>query len=492
MDHTLEQCCLMKDDKVFVSVKKDNSLEVERAAEVEKSDELYFRQLANLMPDLTPGADVVFDCTGKSGDGQQLLATKVKGHAGIISARCEWLGAKIAQSKALFALNEMPWSSSSSDNDDGRGRALRPPSRSGGQAASLEPPAVIIEDGSGSARAPYGDIVSAVDGGSADGGGSSGTSQRCTSSASDTARSSPQVIVNESTSAAAPPTSKPPLVVVQLPQHPPEAFKIFLEYVYTNRSICLGQKAFCETSVLQGDKELTEEELAQLGTNEPNSIVEDENGNGQTNDIFASQTTIWHKETKLNKEPVPPFPNGKWPFGGKPTVRMHDILSTLRLADESGLLKLSRMCEIAASELLSPSNVATVLSVCTSLKERSGNEMPILVRACMNFILDVNNISKTTVHATFTKTLTEQKSVLVPFLLDGLVKVMPESIDMRSKRSSRDLHTLITDEDDNDFKARSNERTLNNKQNDRIVPLGQPFTYNSVLDEWYRDVVEDY
>jgi hypothetical protein len=153
-------------------------------------------------------------------------------------------------------------------------------------------------------------------------------------------------------------------VWVILPNHPPQAVKLLLEYCYTNRVVSLGKDAF----------------------------------------VDACRTRP-HCRKLLG--PVPPYPvggshhvhsnnsssNKRWPMGGEPMVDFEVAIATLRLAEEAGLPRLSLMCQVAAAQLVRTRNVLSALCLCEQLAQTYGNPLPRLRQAAVQIIL-LSNTSK--------------------------------------------------------------------------------------------------
>jgi len=182
---------------------------------------------------------------------------------------------------------------------------------------------------------------------------------------------------------------------VTLPDHPPEAVKLLLEYCYTNRVIPLGNKAFVDAGKWK---------------------VEKTSGTVQYEDFG----------------PVPPFSDSSgWPSHGMPTVSLQVALAGIQLAEEANMPRLSLMCECAAAQLVAPQSVLEVLSLCTLQEKRTGNRLPILRRATMmDHVLGngPKGVSDLYRMPTFQRTLEERKALVVPSLLMGTLEVLPKNI----------------------------------------------------------------
>jgi hypothetical protein len=132
------------------------------------------------------------------------------------------------------------------------------------------------------------------------------------------------------------------LVWVTIPNHPPEAVKLLLEYCYTNSVIPLGQEAF---------------------------------------EVAWSSS---HEEGSSQARPH----SRQWPDKRKhPRVSFATALAGISLAEEASLPRLSLMCEVAACSLLESSNIVEALSMCTRQDQLTGNPLKRLRTAAMTIVL---------------------------------------------------------------------------------------------------------
>jgi hypothetical protein len=197
-------------------------------------------------------------------------------------------------------------------------------------------------------------------------------------------------------------------VVVRL-YHSPEAVKLLLEYCYTNRVNSLGFYAFQKAS-------------RQIG---PNGVKE--------------------------PGPVPPFRKHDWPKNGQPTISLHLALAGIALAEEAQMPRLSLMCEIAASQLLTQNNVLDVLSACQSQQLKTGNKLPILRKAAMLDCIYPNGstgIDRLMEKPHFKSNFKEKSALVVPSLLEGTVELLPSNLltvkDWQKKKEKLEADTNLT------------------------------------------------
>jgi hypothetical protein len=142
------------------------------------------------------------------------------------------------------------------------------------------------------------------------------------------------------------------LLWVVIPDHPPEAMQLLLEYCYSNRVAQLGKEAFVE----------------------------------------SCRTT---PHCRKLQGPVPPHPvtgshphsNKRWPNNGEPSVSYEVATATLRLAEEAKMPRLSLMCQIAAARLVRPQTALYALCLCEQSAQRHQNPLPLLRQAAVSAIL---------------------------------------------------------------------------------------------------------
>lgn len=173
--------------------------------------------------------------------------------------------------------------------------------------------------------------------------------------------------------------------------HPPEAVKLLLEYCYTNRVLPLGYEAF--------QKSYRKPDL-----NTPDSPV------GPYPPTFSQAS------------------RASWSNGGKPTVSLSVALAGIRLAEEVELPRLSLLCEIAASQLVTAQTLLESLALCEESKRgKGGNGLAILRRAVMmQHVLahGSRGVSELAAMPSFQRGLQERGDVVVPSLLTGVAEAI--------------------------------------------------------------------
>ena len=180
--------------------------------------------------------------------------------------------------------------------------------------------------------------------------------------------------------------------------HPPEAVRLLLEYVYTNRVVCLGKEAFDTGSL-----------------NPPPGTA--------------------HKLT-LMRPMVPPHGRKEWPDGvdgkrGHPTIPLSVALAGIQLAEEAQLPRLSLMCEVAASQLVSRRSVLDALALCNAQQQRTGNKLPILRKAAMLdhiFAGKSRGVGSLFKMPSFRKGLEDHPEDIVPSLLTGTLEAIKSEL----------------------------------------------------------------
>ena len=425
-NETAETSALMKNDRIRVRKcrESERKIEEDRKKMQRNSDRMYFQEMRHLLPESCPTrvADVLLDCRGKlvdnKGRNQRVLSTTVRAHTSMIRKRCPWLIAIIqkARHEAILKFEE----------DQARSRET--PETSASRAAEIE----NDEDGEiGNADAQA--ISNSENEEREIGRGEEEVSQAARIEIvddSDDDRKVNVIIVDDEeddsnhvvSSARHQIHSSPEtdVLTVVLSDHSPEAVKILLEYCYTNRVISLGHNAF----------------------------------------VKACKTRPY----KTNG-PVPPYPitnssiAKKWPSNGSPTITFSVALAAIKLAEEAGLFRLSFMCEIAAAQLVTKDNIVEALTMSSRQKIISGNDLPRLRKAAMDVLLrrgrrGVSEIGRTSL---FKKALDEDRSIIVPSLLQGTMEAVTHW--EKSKSNKRDLVDVsFTDIDREDTYRRNMER----------------------------------
>ncbi|KAL3924508.1 MAG: hypothetical protein SGILL_001003 [Bacillariaceae sp.] len=366
---TAETSALMKNDRILVRTeqKEERASETDRKRTQREADRVYFQQMRNIISSGAKEADVILDCQGKQvdkhGRNQRVLSTSVRTNTAIVARRCPWLGNIIQQTRRKAREDALKEEEKKMQDDT----PLQVAASGAAEIVDDDEEHTLLEQDqrSDERRVSEGvDLVVDVDDDEEDNDeeslGSDGVEEGTTNF-----EGSSHHLQHE--------TTEDDMLVVTLPNHSPEAVKILLEYCYTNRVIVLGRDAFTQSC-----------------------------------------------KTKPTRHagPVPPFHTShhskKWPSGGIPRVDFSVALAAIRLAEEAGLKRLSLMCEIAAAQLVSVSNVTDSLFISSTQKSLSGNDLPRLRKAAMEVILrrgqrGVNEIDHS---VTFKKALQEQRSVI--------------------------------------------------------------------------------
>ena len=430
---TAETSALMKNDRIRVRKVRttERTVESERKRTQRDADRVYFQQMRHLLPDSGRSrvADVIFDCQGKlvdkHGRNQRVLSTTVRAHSSMISKRCTWLKEIIQQARQKARREAEEMKAVEEEKEDAK--CETPPENSTKCPTEIEDDDVEVIEGEGDGGKVKGRDVEAV----------SGAAKINDSSDDDNVN----IIVvdddddddNDEDFNPLPRRIQPrlletDLLVVSLPKHSPEAVKILLEYCYTNRVVSLGHDAF----------------------------------------VQACKT----RPTK-HQGPVPPYPtthsaNAKrWPNNGIPIVPFSVALAAISLAEEAGIHRLSLMCEISASQLVTTSNVAEALTMSTRQKGTTGNDLPRLRKAAMDVILrrgrrGVSEIGRSTF---FKKALEEERSIIVPTLFQGAMEAIEHWTKKGGKRDISELSCRsFRDLDKEDTYKREKERKRGRKE----------------------------
>jgi hypothetical protein len=186
--------------------------------------------------------------------------------------------------------------------------------------------------------------------------------------------------------------------------HPPEAVKILLEYCYTNRVISLGYEAYVKS-------------FKPLDPVPADWLVE--------------------KYSSF----ISPFNSNKasaWPQDGIPMISLPIALAGIQLSEEASLPRLSLMCEIAASVLVTTTSALDVLGFCEVQQRKSGNGLTILRRAVMMnhvFMDGPKSILHLSNNHCLNRTLRDKKDIVVPGLLCGIKDLLQDVLGPK-------MHTL--------------------------------------------------
>ncbi|KAL7547850.1 hypothetical protein ACHAWF_011119 [Thalassiosira exigua] len=475
-NQTVEASAMMKNDRIRVH--RDRGRERRERAEVlrqqRESDRKYFRDLRQLLPNPAPegtrgrGADdVVLDCRGRvvdeRGFRQDVLATTVRANSVLLAKRCKWLGRKVAEAREdLRRRAEMTVPSDRDEeaksagsgnggNEEGGGRDDDGDVDADGDAEDLksgqsddEDDIIMAEsragnDGNGDGNSNNNNDNNDNNVAAGEGGLGSAAKVEDDDDDDDTvvaaeAKSSngagcgptrKSADFHHASSSAASSTS-PNSAWVTL-DHSPQAVKLLLEYCYTNRVQSLGQEAFVKSSKYPSAREVGALAAKQSG-------------------------------------PVPPFKRHEWPDLGHPTVSLHLALAGIALAEEAHLPRLSLMCEVAASQLVTTKNVVDALGACAVQRANTGNRLPLLRKAAMLDCVMAGGsagIDHLCANPNFKSGLDERRGLVVPSLLDGTVEVMPANMNTKDIKRKKDRMALE--------RKRSFERADNSDKHTRVM-----------------------
>lgn len=413
---TAESAALMKSDRVQVRPNRSNrkAVEQERIRLERESDKNYYHQLHSMLSGSAGtmqvrDANVVLDCRGKVKDEdgriQKVLTTPILlyCHDYLLFQRCPWLGDQVRQARAnrkaspVAAASSMPPHpcvspaehqlriSDDTDNDandrtvvsnEDKVALASGPLPQAAEAPVRQPESRSMPGGQAEVQLPANAIENDDD----------------------------EMMLHVAVT-----TNEDKLTWIVLEEYPPDAVKLLLEYVYTNRVVALGAQAFVESC--------------------------------RTKPV-----------AKTLQGPVPPYPLGsqtkrQWPNQGAPTVSLQVTLATLVLANQARLPRLAWMCEVAASLLVSVNSVPPVLELCQSLHE-IGLECVKLRQAAMQIIwTSYRHINY--IQPALEEALRKKQVALVPTLLAGTLRAIEEADVLKSHKfqsefepdgTSRDWH----------------------------------------------------
>jgi hypothetical protein len=399
---TAEASALMKNDKIHVrSIRTgQREAESERKRIQRDADRDYFRQLRHLMPDLggSRSSDIILDCRGKlldeNGRNQQVLCTTVRAHSSLLSRRCKWLHEIIIRARLEAArkrYGELTPDDGIIDNDGADvldGSNPRKVSRVESEGKNDED-----KEDDGIGILPFPPVA---------------RKRQASGGATEIENDDDEELVDLDALARCRPDSPDisghlqssyggDLLWITLADHSPEAVKLLLEFCYTNRVLPLGQEAFIQACKSKPQK---------------------------------------------YQGPVPPYQSNstgsrRWPNNGQPLVSFSVALAGIALAEDASMHRLSLMCEVAASQLLTASNVVEALSVCTTQKMLTGNSLSRLRKATMNIVL--RNGSRGVIelgrNPSFKRALQERASLLVPTLLEGTMEAVTAAEKARKEQT---------------------------------------------------------
>ena len=436
---TAEISALMKNDRIKVRKVR----RAEREAEQDKkrmqreSDRNFFSQMRQLMPDLGGGktADLILDCQGKlsdeSGRNQQVLSSTVKAHSVLLKRRCRWLNDKIRTAAMEISRHDDCSQLQEDVRKTGDQEDLRNVVR---DVRSSDDYDVNEDEDDDSAIVSFApnkkpETEEANNGGAAEieDEDASYDGSRLRSAQAHHRSNSPALVPTHTSF-----DDCKKMLRIRL-NHSPEAVKLLLEYCYSNRVACLGQDAF----------------------------------------VLACKT-----RPQKHSGPIAPFPisasgSRRWPKNGLPTVTFAVAIAGVLLADEAALPRLSLMCEVAAAQLLTSSNIVEALSLCASHKAETGNDLPRLRKAAMAciFATGIRGIAELERSQSFRRGLASLRAYAVPTLFQGMLEEVTAHEKVDSKLKDRyDIKQLTFDdldtEDKNDRGRERKMRKLERIEND--------------------------
>lgn len=422
---TAEASALMKNDRITVRKVRtaEREAEADRKRLQRESDRNFFQQIREMGGSRT--ADIIFDCQGKlvdeSGRNQRVLSSTVKAHSAVLVKRCPWLGGIIQTARAEAVREEALLEPRTSyleeelkDTNTNIVQRVESDAKSGDEEEDDDMAVLSFSPKNGEENK------------AADGVAEIENDEDEEGSFDDLHPFNAQEIPR-SDSPAIVPSDKPAvqakkLLRVTIRDHSPEAVKLLLEYCYSNRVFALGQEAFVQAC-----------------------------------------------KTKPQKHagPIAPFPisssgSRKWPKNGFPTLSLSVALAGISLAEEAGIPRLSLMCEVAASQLLSSTNVVKALTLCSSQKGKTGNDLPRLRKAAIELVLrsGPRGISELGRSQLFRRALDDQRAMIVPTLLQGTMEAVTAHEKTRSlKRDRHEMSRFTFEELDSEDKyCRDRER----------------------------------
>jgi len=172
--------------------------------------------------------------------------------------------------------------------------------------------------------------------------------------------------------------------------------------------------------------------------------------------------------------PICPFLRSPWPNKGLPTISFSVALAGIQLAEEVNMPRLSLMCEIAASQLVSNPYVLEALALCQFQFEQTGNHLPILRKAVMlqhvlghgkSGVVELSDLPS------FNRMLADRKELIIPSLMNGTLEVIVELLGTTDRnalcnrksishalRVQNDMFNYFDEIDYDDISHRSKER----------------------------------
>lgn len=393
---TAEAAALMKNDRIFVRPEQEDlRRQDELMHRIQRdSDKEYFQQFRQLLAMQAASgsmsahpvdcyADVILECRGllPTGNEQQQIPlsieTIIRAHSFLIKKRCPHLGAIISCAKqkrncqSIFIVSD---GGKKSESDDDGIEMLQHLNAEKPLDNVQAPAATQIENDDEESMILY-------------------AKQSLTSDNDDDLSFS---ATHDNQLGA----DRRKLTTVVIEDHPPDAIKLLLEYCYTNRVVPLGYEAFAQASKSPNESFLPPYRKNHLGPVPPHS----------------------HRPTR-------------WPNCGDPVVSFAVALAGIRLAEEFEMHRLSLMCEVAAAQLVDKDSAVNALRECESQSALTGNELPRLRKAALEWILQccfTGGSAATTVSAG----LREHGCFMIPSLFAGILEALKEVEEKKKGKSS--------------------------------------------------------
>ena len=148
------------------------------------------------------------------------------------------------------------------------------------------------------------------------------------------------------------------------------------------------------------------------------------------------------------------------------------------------------MCEVAASQLLTSSNVVEALSLCATQKRTSGNDLPLLRKAAMSLIFrnGSRGVSEIARSQSFNRGLAAHRSVIIPMLLQGTLEAITTHEKSASiKRDRNDISQLSFEVLDSEDKY----RRAHERKKRRLERLENDPSRRDELDDLETDYIYD-
>ena len=437
---TAEQGALMKDDVVRVRQYRWEQNDRDREANrlQRESDLVYLEQMRQMVDKQSLG-NVLLDCQGPSVSNKcsafnsQRLTTLVWCDAALVSKRCPWLGriieassaglsstaAPTERSKSVVSLPEpLPYVGSPSSTIARNGVARVDSLATGNGRRSVQDDSIPDDEDLDDHPIQVLDFAPHPS-------NRVGLQQNAVALAA-----AAQIECDDESNGEGTDFDLEGKCTVVIPNHSSEAVKLLLEYCYTNRVVCLGHEAF----------------------------------------RLAARTKPVPRDGKGN---LPPHGTKRWANRGEPTLSFDLAAAAIVLAEEASIPRLSLMCEVAASHLVSQLNVIEALSLCKRTQDQWGNPLQRLRRAAMEVVFHskpfgivYDRIYK---NVAFKEAVEERAPLLVPALFSGTADAVEECLGKKRYHSYRErdwksaLYDRFGRHDQDDKLKRAQERSRHRK-----------------------------